>query len=164
MKIYFAADHAGFALKTALLAYVRDECLCEVEDCGATSLVPGDDYPSIVAVAAGKLAADVREGKDSRAILVGASGQGEAMAANRFRGVRAAVYYGAVPRSQRDAEGVELDIIRSTRAHNDANALALGGRFLSEGDAKAAVKTWLNTAFSGGERHEARIRSLDTIL
>jgi ribose 5-phosphate isomerase B len=164
MKIYFAADHAGFALKHMLCVYVQDELLCEAVDCGAASLQPDDDYPEIIAVAAGYLAADVREGRTSRAIFIGASGQGEAMAANRFRGVRAAVYYGGTTRSQRDTSGTELDILASSRAHNDANALSLGARFLTFDEAKAAVKIWLETSFSEEERHKRRIRGLDMLV
>src|ERR1700709_2564292 len=93
MKVYFASDHAGFDTKNKLVEYVRDHLKCEVEDCGALVDDPQDDYPGIVAVAAKKLSEDVAAGKDSRAIVAGASGQGEAIVANRFKGVRCALYY-----------------------------------------------------------------------
>ena len=94
MKVYFASDHAGFDAKNKLVEYVRDQLKCEVEDCGALVNDPQDDYPGIIAVAAKKLSEDVAAGKDSRAIVAGASGQGEAIVANRFKGVRCALYYG----------------------------------------------------------------------
>ena len=84
MKIYFAADHAGFALKQELLNFVRGDLGLEVEDCGAFAIDANDDYPDIIAKAARALSLDVASGKDSRAILIGASGQGEAIVANRF--------------------------------------------------------------------------------
>ena len=159
--IYFASDHGGFDLKNRLLQFVRNELGREVEDCGAFTNDPADDYPSIIAVAARKLAADVQEQKDSRAIIAGASGQGEAMVANRFKGVRCAVYYGKAARSQTDASGKSLDMLASTRDHNNANALSLGLRFLSLDEAKDAVKYWLSLPFPGDERHARRVRQID---
>ena len=110
MKVYFASDHAGFDAKNKLVEYVRDQLKCEVEDCGALVNDPQDDYPGIIAVAAKKLSKDVAAGKDSRAIVAGASGQGEAIVANRFKGVRCALYYGDPGNEQVDASGKHLDI------------------------------------------------------
>lgn len=163
MRVYFAADHAGFELKQALLNFVRGELGHEVEDCGALTLDTADDYPDIVAGAARKLAADTAQGLDSRAIVIGASGQGEAMAANRFKGVRCALYYGQAVGSQVDLSGHELDIIASTRSHNDANALSLAARFVSEEEARTVVAKWLNTGFSNEARHARRAHRLDEI-
>lgn len=162
MNVYFAADHAGFALKQSLLNAVRGWGY-DVEDCGVARLEPQDDYPDIVAAAAKRLSADVKKGIESRAVLIGASGQGEAMAANRFRGVRCAVYYGSPKRAQEDASGHALDIVQSSRAHNDANALSIGARFLEEGEAIEAVKKWLEYGFSREDRHARRIRRLDEL-
>jgi len=103
MKVYFASDHAGFEIKNRLVAYVRDELGYEVEDCGAFVDNPEDDYPAIIAAAAEKLSDDVASGKDSRAIVAGGSGQGEAIVANRFKGVRCALYYGDPGKDQVDA-------------------------------------------------------------
>ncbi len=162
MKIYFAADHAGFEIKNALVEYVRGLGY-EVEDCGALISDPADDYPEIIARAARKLSADVQLGIQSRAIIAGASGQGEAMVANRFTGVRCALYYGASGGEQTDMSGKQLDMLASTREHNDANALSLGLRFLTLEEAKSAVQQWLSTPFSDEERHFRRIKQIDEI-
>ncbi len=162
MKIYFAADHAGFELKNTLLNYVRGELGHDVEDCGAFEPDSADDYPGIIACAARELAEDAAQGLESRAILLGASGEGEAIAANRFKHVRAVVYYGSVG-TQTDASGATLDILSSTRAHNDANALSLGARFITVEQAKSAVQTWLSAPFSGDQRHQRRIENLDRL-
>lgn len=162
MKIYFATDHAGFELKNILLAYVRDELKYDVEDCGAFTYDKDDDYPEFIGAAAGKLAKDVAAGLDSRAVVIGASGQGEAMVANRFRGVRCALYYGKPGREQTDMSGKQLSMLASTREHNDGNALSLGARFLTTDEAKGALKEWLGRPFSGEERHQRRINKIDT--
>jgi len=159
MKVYFAADHAGFELKNTLLAYVRDELGYEVEDCGAYAYDESDDYPDVVT----KAAKAVVEDAGSFGIVLGGSGQGEAMTANRVKGVRAAVYYGHAGVKQTDVDGAELDVLTSSRIHNDANVLSLGARFLEEVEAKEAVKIWLETAFSGDERHVRRIHKLDEL-
>lgn len=162
MKVYLAADHAGFEIKNQLVAFVRDELKLDVEDCGAFVNDPNDDYPAIIAGAARKLSEDVAAGKDSRAIVAGASGQGEAIVANRFKGVRCALYYGQAG-EQTDMSGKKLDMLSSTREHNNANALSLGLRFLSLDEAKNAVRQWLSVAFSGEERHARRIRAIDAL-
>lgn len=146
MTIYFATDHAGFPLKEALVSHVR-ALGYTVEDCGALTLDPEDDYPSYMKRASEAVAQDPA---DRRAIILGGSGQGEAIVANRSRGIRAAVYYGG-----------SLDIVRLSRTHNDANVLSLGARFLTEAEAKEAVQIWLETSFEGDERHLRRIAAID---
>lgn len=145
MIIYLGADHAGFALKQATKEFLEREGY-EVADMGAYANNEGDDYPEFITAAAQAVANDLIKGVDSRGIIFGGSGQGEAMAANRVSGVRAAVFYGG-PR----------DIITLSREHNDANMLSIGARFVSEQDALDAVKLWLNTPFSNEERHRRRI-------
>ncbi len=162
MKVYLAADHAGFELKQQLLSFIQ-LLGHDAEDCGALALDEADDYPAIIASAARKLSADVASGIESRAVLIGASGQGEAMVANRFSGVRCALYYGPASVEQTDTDGKKLTMLISVREHNDANALALGARFISPEDAKAAVQTWLAALFSGDERHARRIREIDEV-
>lgn len=158
MEVYFATDHAGFELKEELLPFVRDELGYAIEDFGAFEHDPTDDYPDFIA----KAAQAVSE-SGARAIIFGASGQGEAIVANRFSGVRAVVYYGEINSSQKDASGNTLDIIASTRAHNDANILSIGARFVTVAEAQEAVKVWLTTEFSGEERHQRRINKISNL-
>ncbi|MHB1086986.1 MAG: RpiB/LacA/LacB family sugar-phosphate isomerase [Minisyncoccota bacterium] len=164
MRVYFASDHAGFELKNKLIEFVRDTLGADVQDCGAHELDTSDDYPRIIASAAKRLSSDVSQGIDSRAVLLGGSGQGEAMVANRFKGVRAALYYGEAKAPQTDVAGKRLDMIASVREHNDANALSLGARFLSLEEAQDAVRRWLETSFSGDERHARRVADIDSQL
>ena len=152
MKVYLASDHAGFALKEALVPFLKEELKCEVEDCGAFELDESDDYPEIIACAASHVSADAANETPSMGIIFGKSGQGEAMVANRFPHVRAAVYYGHEP-----------ELLKLTREHNDANVLSLAGGFLAEEEAKEAIKMWLSTAFSEEERHAYRIKKIDEI-
>lgn len=157
MKVYFASDHAGFELKNALVEYVR-ELGYEVEDCGAHSFDETDDYPVFVMDVARRVAADPER---TRGIVIGGSGQGEAFAANRIRGVRAAVYYGEPTLQQTDVKGKKLDMISSTREHNNTNIFSLAGRFLTKDEAKDAVKRWLTVPYDYEERHERRHRMID---
>lgn len=146
MKIFFAADHAGHELKTDLVSYVREELGHDVEDLGAIELNENDDYPHFM-----KLAAEAVSGEgNARGIILGGSGQGEAIVANRFPGIRAAVFYGGPD-----------EIIKLSRQHNDANVLSLGARFVDTETAKQMVKLWLNTDFSGDERHIRRIGQIE---
>lgn len=164
MKIYFAADHAGFGLKQELITFLRERRTYEIEDCGALTYDADDDYPGIIADAARKLSADVSAGLDSRAILIGGSGQGEAMAANRFKGVRAAVFYGWQPAVQTDITGELFDMIVAARRHNNANALALGAHFITIPDAERAISEFILQDFLNEIRHERRIAQLDTLV
>lgn len=143
MTIYLAADHAGYELKNALVAYLRDELSYTVEDCGAHEYDEADDYPPIIKRA---IEAVSQNPDTDRAIILGGSGQGEAMVANRTPNIRAAVYYGGL-----------VEIVRLSRAHNDANVLSLGARFITEADAKETVRMWLTTDFSGDKRHIRRL-------
>lgn len=158
MKIYFATDHAGFELKEELLPFVRDELGYAIEDFGAFEHDPTDDYPDFIAKAAQAVS---KTGE--RAIIFGASGQGEAIVANRFPGIRAVVYYGEASSSQNDAAGNTLDIVASTRAHNDANVLSIGARFVNIEEAKKAVQIWLSTEFSEEERHKRRLEKVSSL-
>ena len=140
MKVYIAADHAGFYLKKELIKYLGVKGI-EVEDCGANVLDEADDYPDFIIPCAKKVADDT----GSVGIVIGGSGQGEAIAANKVKGIRAAVYYGG-----------NSQIPKLAREHNDANVLSLGARFMGGDDAKKAVTAWLDAKFEGG-RHEKRL-------
>lgn len=157
LKVFVAADHAGYALKNALAEYVRTLGY-EVDDLGASAEVPDDDYPDLMTPLAKRVAA----APGSRGIAVGGSGQGEAMCANRVPGVRAAVFYGpmrATSAIEIEGGGSEdgYDAVRLPRRHNDANVLAIGARFVSGKEAAEAVRIFLSTEFSGAPRHMRRL-------
>lgn len=149
MKIYIGSDHAGFELKGKLISRLA-EIGYTVEDKGAFSYDPADDYPDFVIPVAKAIADDPEH---SRGIVLGGSGQGEAICANRFRGVRAFEYYAP-------SRG-EVNIVEDSRTHNNSNVISLGARFLSYEEAWQAVKLWLETPFSEDERHVRRIEKLD---
>ncbi len=151
--IHIGADHAGFELKEALVNYLQ-KLNYEVVDHGAHVYDQYDDYPDFVAPV-GKAVSDHPSGV--KGIVIGGSGQGEAMVANQFPNVRAVVFYG-------DKIFQGSSIIKLSREHNDANVLSLGARFITKGEAKSAVKTWLTTPFSGDYKHVRRIKKIEKIL
>ena len=140
--IYLATDHAGFAMKEEIKAYLG-ELGHAVHDFGSYEYDQQDDYPDYISLAADAVSANPEEHK---AIIFGGSGQGEAMLANTYKGVRAAVYYGG-----------NLEIVKLSREHNDANVLSLGARFMDVATAQEAVHMWLGTEFSNDERHVRRL-------
>ncbi|MBI2012297.1 RpiB/LacA/LacB family sugar-phosphate isomerase [Candidatus Curtissbacteria bacterium] len=147
MKIYIGSDHAGFELKRALVEHLKSKGH-QVEDMGAYVLDNNDDYPDFIYPCAQKVAGD----PDSLGIIIGGSGQGEAIVANKVKGIRAAVYYGGNPA-----------VAILSKEHNNANILSLGARYLSENEAKAAVDLWLEIKFSGEERHIRRVEKIKKI-
>ena len=141
MKIAIASDHAGFRYKTSIVRHLTERGH-EVLDFGTSSTEPVD-YPDFI-----RLAADaVATGRCERGIVLGGSGNGEAIAANRFRGVRCALCW--------NEESARLG-----RLHNDANMISLGQRMISQQVALEIVRTWLENAFEGG-RHLRRIEMID---
>jgi len=141
MRIAVASDHAGFKYKTLLAKHLHD-LGHEVKDFGTFSEEPVD-YPDFIRPAAEAVA----RGECDRAIVLGGSGNGEAMAANRVKGVRCAYCYSE-------------ETARLGRMHNDANVISIGERLISPQLAIAIVNTWLATPFEGG-RHVRRIQKLD---
>ncbi len=150
MKIYLGTDHAGFELKEKIKVFLETEIDCEIEDFGAFEFDGVDDYPDFIFPVAEQVAEDWNNGIENFGIIFGGSGQGEAMVANRADGVRATVFYG----------GSE-EIIKLSREHNNANILSLGARFVDFEEVKEMIKLWLDTEFSGEERHERRIEKID---
>jgi ribose 5-phosphate isomerase B len=141
MKVALASDHAGFRYK-GLVAELLLQLGHEVIDFGTSSEEPVD-YPVFIRRAAEAVAS----GRCERGIVFGGSGNGEAMVANRMRGIRCALCW-------------NVESARLSRAHNDANMLSIGQRLISENDASAIVRAWLTTPFEGG-RHVARIAQID---
>ena len=143
MRIAMGCDHAGYPLKEALKAFLKEEGH-EVEDLGTDSeeMV---DYPDFCAAAARA----VVEGRADRGIVLGGSGQGEQLAANKVRGTRVALCN-------------DLYLAELSRRHNDANVLAMGGRIVAVALAKEIVRLWLATPFEGG-RHERRLQQVAEI-
>ena len=146
MKIHLATDHAGLELKEKVKLYLSD-LDHEVIDHGAYEYDALDDYPDFIFPCANAVSND----PESKGIIFGGSGQGEAMAANRVKGVRAAVFYNGPD-----------EIIKLSRQHNNANILSLGARFMSIEEMCKAIEVWLSTDFESG-RHQRRIEKLDEI-
>ena len=144
MKIHLATDHAGLELKNSIKDYLINKGV-EVTDHGAYEYDALDDYPDFIFPCARAVASDPL----SRGIILGGSGQGEAMAANRIKGVRAAVFYNG-----------PIEIVKLSREHNNANVLSIGARFMSENEIRSVLDVWFNKPFGGG-RHQRRIDKLD---
>ncbi len=163
MNIALSTDHAGFQASKSLKAYL--ESLGHIcHNFGPANLDNQDDYPDYIFPAAEA----VSRGECEIGIIYGGSGQGEAMVANRVVGVRCAVYYGpADAKGAIDADGTpaadDLEILRLSREHNDANMLSLGARFLDWDQIQTAVDVWITTEFSGEDRHVRRIKKIDRI-
>lgn len=143
MNIAIGSDHAGFRYKASICELLA-QLGHEVRDFG-TFGPEAVDYPRFIVPVARAVAA----GEAERGIVLGGSGNGEAMAANRFRGVRCALCW-------------DVESARLSRCHNDANVISLGERMISLDTALAIVRTWLETPFEGG-RHVARIAQLDEL-
>lgn len=147
MKVYIGTDHNGFALKNALVMYLQ-RAGYDVEDRSNETLDPEDDYPLFARKVV--TAMQQSENKDARGILLCGSGQGMCMAANRFKGIRAAL-------------GYDRESVRSARNDDDANILCLPARHLQRDKANILVETFLNTPFSHIGRHQRRIKELDEL-
>lgn len=140
MRVHLGGDHAAYELQRALVTHLR-YAGHEVVDHGPQEYDPDDDYPVCVLRAAAAVAAD----PGSLGIVLGGSGNGELIAANKVRGIRAAY----VP---------TVELAELARQHNDAQVMSLGGRFTSVEDGIAIADAFLATAFSGDPRHERRLR------
>lgn len=145
MKVYLATDHGGYELKEILKNWLKENSY-EVEDLGAHSLDPNDDYPDFIV----PLARKISQEPESLGIISGRSGNGEAIAANKIKGVRAAVC-------------LNEEMARKAKEHNDANILSLGADYMSVDEAKNIVRVFLETPFSKDERHVRRIDKIKKI-
>jgi ribose 5-phosphate isomerase B len=155
MKIYIGTDHAGYVLKEKLVSCLKGEGY-EVVDMGAFGYNEGDDYPDFVVPVARAVSKDPN---GSKGIILGGTGEGEAIAANKFPHVRAIVDYG----KSKPIVDDEADIVIRSRQHNNANVLSLGVRYFTEDSMMEAVNIWLNTPFSEDERHIRRLAKIDAI-
>ena len=142
MRVYLGSDHAGYELKTHLVEFVG-KLGHEAVDCGAAGYDPEDDYPPFCFETAERVVAD----PGSLGVVIGGSGNGEQIAANKVRGVRAALAWSE-------------ETARLARQHNDANVVAIGARMHSPADAGRFVEVFLATPFSHDERHVRRIGML----
>ncbi len=150
MKIYLGADHQGFHLKSDVMAYLAKHGY-DVEDVGDDVLDPNDDFPMFAQAVALKVLGS--DDKDPRGILLCGGGQGMAMAANRFKGIRASVIWDAFE-------------AKMTRNDNDSNVLALPSRIFSELEDdvwKGVIETWLNTPYAAAVRYKRRNAELDEL-
>lgn len=163
MKIAITTDHSGFKALKELNLYLRSLGHTTV-NFGPASFEPDDDYPDFMFPAAQAVA----NGSCDVGIIMGGSGQGEAIAANRIKGVRAALFYGpVVAKAAIDADGSMSDntyeIVKLSRQHNNANILSLSARFLTMDQMKQASKIWLETPTTDVKRHLRRITKLDVL-
>lgn len=140
--IYFGADHGGYELKEVIKQFLAENNLT-FEDLGADNLNPQDDYPDFIIPVAQKVASN----PNSLGIILGRSGNGEAIAANKVKGVRAAVC-------------LNEQMAKKSKEHNNANVLSLGADYISMDEAKNIVKVFLDTPFSNEERHVRRIEKI----
>ena len=136
-------------MKEQIASYVEKELGYTVADMGAHQFDQNDDYTDFIQLVAAEVS---RDPSGARGIVLGGSGQGEAIVANRYPNVRCALYYGG-----------NTNIITLSREHNNANILSLGARFLTIDEAKTAVRIWLETNYSEEERHERRNKKLEKI-
>ena len=145
MRIHLATDHAGLDLKNKIKLYLIDKGH-NVIDHGAYEYDALDDYPDFIIPCAKAVADDI----NSKGIILGGSGQGEAMAANRIKGIRAAVFYNGPD-----------EIVQLSRQHNDANILSIGARFMTKKQIYRIIEIWFETEYQAG-RHQKRIEKLDS--
>jgi ribose 5-phosphate isomerase B len=148
MRVHIATDHAGLELSSHLIAALSADGY-EMVDHGPTSYDPEDDYPEFCINAATAVVADQAAGVDALGIVLGGSGNGEQIAANKVKGVRAALAW-------------NFDTARLAREHNDANVVAVGGRQHTLEEATELIKAFLEEPFSNAERHVRRIGKIAT--
>ena len=145
MVIYIGADHGGFELKEQIKSWLSQNSY-EVEDFGADSLNPEDDYPDFIILVVEKVVLNSK----SLGIVIGRSGNGEAIAANKVKGIRAAVC-------------LNVEMAEKAKEHNNANILSLGADYIQREEAEEIVRTFLDTPFSNEERHMRRLDKIEAL-
>lgn len=155
MKICIGTDHAGYVLKEELVKALKAQGH-EVVDFGAFEYKEDDDYPDFVIPVGREVSKDPEH---TKGIVLGATGEGEAIAANKFPHVRAVVYYG----KSHSVVDDEADVLIRSREHNNANVLSLGARYFTEEEMLNAVNLWLETPYSNDERHVRRLEKIEKI-
>lgn len=145
-KIYLSGDHAGFKLKEKLKEWLEKKGF-EINDFGPHFYKKDDDYPDFVIPMAKAMIKD--KSKNVKGIIIAGSGMGEAIAVNKIKGIRGAVYHGK-----------NIGIIKTTREHNDSNVLCMGSRFVKENEMKKAIELFLKTKFKSG-RHLRRLKKYE---
>lgn len=140
--VYLGSDHGGFELKEEIKKFLISQKV-QIEDLGADSFDPKDDYPDFIVPVAQKVAQDA----SSLGIIIGRSGNGEAICANKIKGIRAAVC-------------LNEEMAKRAKQHNNANILSLGADYISEDEAKKIAKIFIDTPFSNEERHIRRVNKI----
>ena len=145
-KIYISSDHAGYRLKKRLVRYIKNELKLEIEDLGPHEYNKDDDYPNFAKKLTKKILKEKTDG-----ILICGSGIGMSIAANKIKGINAALV-------------TNIKMAKASREHNNSNCLCLGGKILTEDHALAITKTWLNTKYKKEKRHERRLKKIKNII
>ncbi len=146
MKLYIGADHAGYKLKEKIKKHLEKKGF-DVKDFGAHKFYKNDDYPDFILPVARAVSDNNGVG-----IILGGSGQGEAIVANKIKGVRAVVYYGG-----------QTKIVELSKEHNNANIFSIGARFVEEKEALRVIDLWLKTRFSEEKRHKRRLAKINKL-
>ncbi len=152
MKIVIASDHAGFELKKYIIENI-DKNSYQIEDMGNTEFDINDDYPDYIK----KVAEFISENDNTdeyRGIIIGGSGQGENIVANKYKNIRSVVIYG------NDAD-LNTEIVKLSRDHNNANIISFGARFITNENALNLLNIWLKKEFSNEERHIRRLSKIN---
>jgi ribose 5-phosphate isomerase B len=154
MKIVIASDHAGFDLKKYLIQFIKEyDSNIEILDMGPDIYDENDDYPDYIK----KVAEYISENNNPemfRGIVIGGSGQGENICANKYKNIRSILVYG-------NDLNLNTQIAKLSREHNNANIISFGARFIENENAQQVLQTWLNTNFSNEERHVRRLSKLE---
>lgn len=152
MKIVIASDHAGFELKKYLVTSLKEKGY-DVVDMGNNVYNETDDYPDYIKMV-GEFISEHSNPKQYRGIVIGGSGQGENICANKYKNVRSALIYG------NDID-LNTEIAKLSRSHNNANVISLGARFIEKEKALHVVQVWLEESFSNEERHTRRLSKIE---